>query len=184
MSLVLRKTTCDDFPYAETISMWYKLAAKEKGTGIAQRAPEYLKDKMKEGNAILGFYNDELVGFCYIETFENKSYVSNSGLIVKENHRGKGYAKKIKEEVMSLVRSKYPEATVFGLTTSEKVMKINSDLGYYPTCFDKLTSDQAFWKGCSSCTNYHILQEKNQKICLCTAMIAPPTTPKSIPNEK
>ena len=41
---------------------------------------------MKSGNAVIAL--DEhlnLAGFCYIETWEEKKYVANSGLIVDPN---------------------------------------------------------------------------------------------------
>ena len=50
---------------------------------------------MKSGNAVIAL--DEhlnLAGFCYIETWEEKKYVANSGLIVDPKFRGQGLAKK------------------------------------------------------------------------------------------
>ena len=84
-----------------------------------------------------------------------------------------GLGKKIKKEIFTLARDKYPEAKVFGITTSNAVMKINSDLGYRPVSFSELTDDKEFWKGCNSCPNYDILQRNDQKLCLCTGMLAP-----------
>jgi hypothetical protein len=52
-------------------------------------------------------------------------------------------------------------------------MKINSELGYKPVTFSELTQDEAFWEGCTSCPNYSILQQNQQKLCLCTGMLAP-----------
>ena len=52
-------------------------------------------------------------------------------------------------------------------------MKINSELGYIPVTFSELTQDAEFWKSCSSCPNYDILQAKERKVCLCTGMLAP-----------
>ena len=52
-------------------------------------------------------------------------------------------------------------------------MKINSELGYKPVTFSELTQDEAFWKGCQSCTNYDILTRTERKMCLCTGMLAP-----------
>jgi hypothetical protein len=52
-------------------------------------------------------------------------------------------------------------------------MNINYELGYKPVSFKELTDDEEFWKGCSSCSNYDILNRNDHKLCLCTAMIAP-----------
>ena len=53
-------------------------------------------------------------------------------------------------------------------------MKINSDLGYEPVPYSELTQDEEFWKGCTSCVNFEILQSKERKNCLCTAMLWDP----------
>jgi hypothetical protein len=53
-------------------------------------------------------------------------------------------------------------------------MKINSDLGYEPVTYSELTTDEQFWNGCKSCVNYEILQSKEKKNCLCTAMLYDP----------
>jgi hypothetical protein len=71
-----------------------------------------------------------------------------------------------------LSQDKYPEARIFGITTSLAVMRINSDLGYRPVTFSELTQDDAFWNGCRSCPNYDILERNQRRMCLCTAMLA------------
>jgi GNAT superfamily N-acetyltransferase len=71
-------------------------AAKVRGTGIAKRTHEYVAQKMKEGKAIIALAGTEFAGFCYIESWGNKEYVANSGLIVVEKFRGHGLAKRIK----------------------------------------------------------------------------------------
>lgn len=159
--------------YAKEICKQYEISAKDRGTGIATRTPEYIASKMAKGDAVIALLGEELVGFCYIESFEAKKYVSNSGLIVVPKFRGQGISKKIKEVAFNLARENYPGAQVFGITTSAVVMKINSDLGYIPVTYSQLTRDEAFWKGCASCSNYEILKSKEYKMCMCTAMLAP-----------
>jgi len=173
MSLIIRVATASDNIFASEISELYKLSAKERGTGIATRTPEYISSKMRHGNAVIVLFDGECAGFCYVETFSNDSYVSNSGLIVKTKFRGMGLARKIKDAAVNLARDKYPKAKLFGITTSDVVMRINNELGYIPVPLYKLTSDDEFWKGCSSCRNYDILQRNNRKMCLCTGMMAP-----------
>lgn len=161
-------------PYVETILNTIADAAKVRGTGIARRTPEYITSKMQEGKAIIALHGEEFAGFCYIETWGNKQFVANSGLIVVEKFRGHGLAKKIKERAFQLSRERYPDAKIFGLTTGLAVMKINSELGYKPVTFSELTDDEAFWKGCESCVNYDILQRTGRKHCLCTGMLYNP----------
>ena len=150
-------------------------SAKARGTGIAQRTPEYVANKMLEGKAVIALHKDGTwAGFCYIETWSHGDFVANSGLIVAPQYRKAGLAKAIKHKIFELSRTKYPEAKLFGLTTGLAVMKINSELGYEPVTYSELTQDEEFWKGCKSCVNYDILTMKDRKNCMCTAMLFDP----------
>lgn len=172
----IREAGKEHLSYAGAICHLIEEAAKVRGTGIAKRKPSYIKQKMKDGKSVIALTSDKLVaGFCYIESWgTGKNYVANSGLIVAPGFRGLGLAKKIKEEIFLLSRKRFPEAKMFGITTSPAVMRINYSLGYRPVSFDHLTDDESFWKGCQSCTNFDILQRTNQKHCLCTAMLYDP----------
>lgn len=162
--------------FAERICDEMALSARARGTGIAKRSPDYIRKKMEEGKAIIAMSDSgEWAGFCYIETWEHGRYVANSGLIVAEAFRRSGLAKRIKQEIFSLSKSKYPDSKIFGLTTGLAVMKINSELGYEPVTYSELTSDDDFWAGCKSCVNYEILMSKERKNCLCTAMLFDPS---------
>ena len=161
--------------FAQIICDEMAASAQARGTGIAKRSPEYIKDKMREGKAVIASSNDGIwAGFCYIETWSHGEYVANSGLIVAPAFRKGGLAKAIKKEIFALSRKMYPEAKVFGLTTGLAVMKINSELGYEPVTYSELTQDEAFWAGCKSCVNYDILMSKERKNCMCTAMLYDP----------
>ncbi len=153
-------------------------SAKVRGTGIAKRKPEYIESKMLEGKAIIALDGDVFVGFCYIESWGQKQFVANSGLIVKPEYRGRGIAKMVKKAAFHLSRERFPEAKIFGLTTGLAVMKINTELGYRPVTFSELTDDEQFWKGCQSCVNYDILQRTGRKHCLCTGMLYNPAWEK------
>jgi len=161
------------YQYAQVICDLIAESAKHRGTGIAKREPAYVKKKMESNKAIIALKGTELAGFCYIETWGHGEYVANSGLIVNPKFRKQGLAREIKKVAFDHARNKYPAAKVFGITTSGTVMDINSELGYRPVPFSKLTQDDAFWKGCQSCPNYEILQRNNRTKCLCTGMLAP-----------
>lgn len=161
--------------HADVISHMIEDAARKRGTGISKRPPEYIRRKMMEGKAIIALADLETVaGFCYIETWGHNKYIANSGLIVNEDFRKHGLATQIKEAAFDLSRKKYPDAKLFGITTSLAVMKINSDLGYRPVTFSELTTDEEFWKGCQSCPNFDILTRNQRSNCLCTAMLYDP----------
>ena len=164
----------EHMPYAEKICTLIENAAKQRGTGIAKRKPEYIRQKIMDGKAVIALCGDDLAGFCYIETWSHGKYVANSGLIVSPDYRKSGLARRIKAKAFELSREKYPDAKLFGITTSLAVMKINSDLGYKPVTFSELTTDEEFWKGCKSCPNYDILTRTKRKMCLCTGMLADP----------
>lgn len=160
--------------YVQTILDTIEAAAKVRGTGIAKRTPEYLEQKMKEGKSIIALDGTQFAGFCYIESWGNRQYVANSGLIVDERFRGHGLAKRIKQKAFALSRTMYPDAKVFGLTSGAAVMKINTELGYVPVTFAQLTDDEAFWRGCQGCVNYDVLTRTDRKYCICTAMLFDP----------
>jgi hypothetical protein len=165
--------------FAQIICDEMESSAKARGTGIAKRSPEYIREKMREGKAVIAFTEEGIwAGFCYIETWSHGEYVANSGLIVAPPFRKSGLAKNIKKKIFDLSQRLYPGAKLFGLTTGLAVMKINSDLGYEPVTYSELTQDEAFWAGCKSCVNYEILMSKERKNCMCTAMLYDPKDQK------
>ncbi|NQY68659.1 MAG: GNAT family N-acetyltransferase [Flavobacteriales bacterium] len=164
---------------AQEICDLIETAALKRGTGIAKRSPKYIQEKMSEGKAVIAIGEEgDLAGFCYIETWQHGKYAVNSGLIISPNYQGLGLARKVKNRAFELSRKKFPEAKMFGLTTSLPVMKINSDLGYRPVTFSELTEDESFWKGCQSCVNFDILTRTERKHCLCTGMLFDPKAEK------
>ncbi len=163
------------YGYADEICEEIFLSARERGTGIARRTPEYLKQKMSAGKAVIALTNDKrFAGFSYIESWGGKEYVANSGLIVAHQFRGMGIAMKIKRKIFKLSRELFPDAKIFSITTGEAVMKMNHKLGFRPVTFSALTKDEEFWKGCQGCRNWHILESNDFKMCLCTGLLYDP----------
>ena len=160
-------------------------SARIRGTGIAKREPAYILSKMKDGKAIIALDGDKLAGFCYIESWgKDKNYVANSGLIVLAGYRKSGLGKQIKKAAFELSRVKFPEAKLFGITTSLAVLRINHALGYRPVHFSQLTNDVEFWSGCKGCINYPILESTSRTNCLCTAMLYDPEEKKQQENSQ
>lgn len=166
--------------YVDTILSTITAAAKVRGSGIASRTHEYVATKMRERKAIIALtHAGEFAGFCYIESWENKQYVANSGLIVVEKFRGHHLATRIKQTAFTLSRLRWPGAKIFGLTSSGAVMRINTALGYVPVPFAELTQDDEYWKGCGTpehpcCINCDILARTHRKYCVCTGMLYDP----------
>jgi hypothetical protein len=161
--------------YADEICEEIFLSARERGTGIARRTPEYIIEKMMAGKAVIALSEDgRFAGFSYIETWGGKEYVANSGLIVAHAFRGIGLAMKIKSRIFQLSRERYSKAKIFSITTGAAVMKMNYELGFRPVTFAALTDDPEFWKGCQGCRNYGILESNDYRMCLCTGLLYDP----------
>ncbi|MGI5848163.1 MAG: GNAT family N-acetyltransferase [Candidatus Cryptobacteroides sp.] len=161
--------------YVDEILATIEEAANIRGTGIAKRKPEYLALKIREAKAVIALKGDRFAGFSYIETWEDKHYVTTSGLIVHPDFRGLGLAKRIKDMTFSLARTRWPHAKIFSLTSGAAVMAMNTQLGYKPVTFEELTEDEAFWKGCDGCINVDVLRRTDRKYCICTGMLFDPT---------
>ncbi|XCI75306.1 MAG: argininosuccinate synthase domain-containing protein [Flavobacteriales bacterium] len=174
MEIKVRVAQADDVGYASLICQQIEESAKSRGTGIAQRDPGYVKTKIINGNAVIAFCNEQLAGFSYIEVFQEKQFVANSGLIVFPEFRQQGLAKLIKLEIFKLSREKFPQAKIFSITTSVSVIKMNTELGFIPVAFKQLTQSDDFWKGCQSCTHYDVLTRNQRKMCLCTGLLYDP----------
>lgn len=161
--------------YADEICEEILISARERGTGIARRTPEYVSEKILAGKAVIAIAEDgRFAGFSYIETWGGKQYVANSGLIVAHGFRGIGLAMRIKRRIFQLSRELFPDAKIFSITTGAAVMKMNYELGFRPVTFAALTDDPEFWKGCQGCRNYSILESNEHRMCLCTGLLYDP----------
>lgn len=162
--------------FAEMICQEMEVSAKARGTGIAKRSVEYIRNKLMKGEAFLALHNATLkiAGFCYIEAWDHGKFIANSGLLIFPEFRNHGLASKLKEFAFRKSRERHPDAKLFGLTTNSSVMRINSELGYRPVTYTELTDADSFWNGCQSCVNYPVLMSKSKKNCLCTAMLFDP----------
>lgn len=170
--MYVRVAKADDAQYSALLCEWYEESARMRKTGIAKRNPVYLERKMRNGNAVIAFDDDDqIAGFSYIETYEDEKFVVNSGLIVRLDLRSSGIGKEIKQAVFALSRTKFPKSKIFSITTSLAVMRMNTKLGYKPVTFSELTQSDEFWNGCKSCKNYTILMENERKMCICTGLV-------------
>ena len=161
--------------YADEICEEILISARERGTGIARRTPEYISEKILAGKAIIAIAEDgRFAGFSYIETWGGKEYVANSGLIVAHAFRGIGLAMRIKKKIFEHSRKLFPNAKIFSITTGAAVMKMNYELGFRPVTFAALTDDPEFWKGCQGCRNFEILEANEHRMCLCTGLLYDP----------
>jgi GNAT superfamily N-acetyltransferase len=167
----IHRATAELSYLAQGISDLIAEAARAKDSGLALRAPDFIARKIQEGKAIIALDGQVIAGFIYIESWQNDLFVSHSGLIVNPAYRGLGLAHTLKQAAFDLGRHMFPRASMFGLTTSKVVMRINSELGYRAADFSEITTDNDFWKGCESCQNFDILTRTGRKNCLCTSMV-------------
>ena len=166
-----------DQQYAEEISKETELSAIARGSGIAKRTPDSIREKLTSGKAVIAVAKSgKWAGFGYIDVWANGEFVSNSGLIVAPEFRKGGVAKAIKQKIFALGRKLFPAARIFSTTTGLAIMKMNAKLKFETVTFNELPHDKAFWQGCRSCVNFDILMRKNFKNCLCTAMLFKPAS--------
>ena len=170
--------------YVDTVLDTIEAAAAVRGTGIAKRSHEYVTQKMREGKVIIALCGEEFAGFSYIESWGNKQYVATSGLIVADKFRNMGLAKRIKYAAFQLARLRWPKAKLFSLTSGSAVMKMNTELGYFPVTFADLTDDEAFWRGCNGCVNQDVLIRTQRRYCICNAMLFDPEDKRCLMVEK
>lgn len=172
----VRKANVKDLSLAKEIVHEIAESAKTRSTGITDRTPRYIKEKIMEGKAVIAYTKKgNWAGFCYLEVWDHQKYVANSGLIVRSEYRNEGLARQLKEFSFNLSRQNYPEAKIFGLTTSSKVMKINNDLGYTQVSYSELMEDEYFWRGCKKTgVNYPILITKHKNNYWCKTMVYKP----------
>ncbi|MFL5787389.1 MAG: N-acetyltransferase [Flavisolibacter sp.] len=170
--LVIRVSNKNDLRYVQTIVNEIELASTDPSTSILKRSPQLIASKLENGEAIIAVTKSGTwVGFCYLQLWSEGKFVANCGLVVAPAFRRIGVANLIKKQIVALSREIYPQAKLFGLTTSLAVMKINSDLGYKPVTYSEITTDTGFWAGCRNCPNHAILEKRKGKNCLCTAML-------------
>ena len=202
MDIKIMVATSEHLKYAEAICQEIYVSSLERKTGIANRTPEYIKEKMLAGKAVIALAFPEgqdgasenasadapenasaqapetaepqFAGFSYIESWGGKSFVATSGLIVAHAFRGMGIAKKIKEQTFLLSRRLFPDAKIFSITTGAAVMKMNYEFGFRPVPFSELTDDPEFWKGCEGCRHFDILKSHDYKMCICTGLLYDP----------
>ena len=94
--------------YVDEILKTIEDAARDRGTGIAKRKPDYIAKKMMEGKAVIAMKGDVFAGFCYVECWEHGEFVANSGLIVKKEFRQQGLARRIKKKALELSQELFP----------------------------------------------------------------------------
>ena len=176
MEIIVKVAGEADCRYAEEICEEIYLSSLERKTGIAKRTPEYIKEKINAGKAVIAVTDTgEFAGFSYIESWGHKTFVANSGLIVAHPFRGMGIAKRIKEQTFMLSRKLFPDAKIFSITTGAAVMKMNYEFGFRPVPYTELTDDPEFWKGCEGCRHFDILQSHDYKMCICTGLLYDPS---------
>ena len=79
--------------FAEEICKAIEETARHNGTGISKRTPEFVKDRISEGNAVVA--TDEagnFAGFSYMKPWGREHFVYNARLVVKPEHRENGLA--------------------------------------------------------------------------------------------
>ncbi len=171
-TIIIRLAIVSDFCFIDQIVKEIESTSLNTEAGICKRSPEFVSQKINEGNAVIAVSNTgDWVGFCSLESHEDNKYVSSCALIISPSFRRCGIAHRLKREIGFLAKKKYPNAILFGLTTSETVIRINKQLNYHEVPYNNITMAESFWQSCSTCKHYPVLLKNAKTNCLCTAMI-------------
>lgn len=175
MNFEVRRAVEKDLILAPSIVEEINYWARFRTTGVVGRTAAYIEDKIKEGKAFIAFSpTGEWVGFCYLEVWEHRRYVANSGLIIKPEYRKSGLAKKLKEVSFRFTRKTYPQAKIFSLTSKPSVMQINLALGYKSVSPQYLFEDSDFVNGCRDVVDYPDMTAKHKNDGNCFLMLFDP----------
>lgn len=169
--IVVRPATAEDVGLAPAASALIRAAAREND--IAERSVEWLRAKIEHDRAVVALRGEELVGFGYWSEWEGGRFISHSGLVVQPELRGYGLGRRLKAILVEASRRTFPKATLMSLTTSPQVKALNLSFGFRVVPLDRLTKDEAFWKGCETCRNYAAVRARGERCC-CEGMILEP----------
>lgn len=169
--VVVRPATASDAHLAAAASELIRGAARDND--IALRSVEWLRQKIEHERAVVALRAGELVGFGYWSEWEDGRFLSHSGLVVRADLRGQGLGRELKAILVAESRRAFPHATLMSLTTSPQVKALNQSFGFRVVPLERLTKDEAFWKGCQTCRNYAQVRERGERCC-CEGMILEP----------
>lgn len=152
----VRIATPDDYKYITEIIDELANSAAQRGIRIARRAPEYIIGKMDNKLAAIATDADtgRWVGFSCLEVWEHKKYVTGTALIISPKYRNTGISRKIKHLLFQHYLENYPDATLFSITKSEAVIRINKELGYIKVPNSVVLNDVLFLTGNNCLLNY------------------------------
>ena len=153
---IVKIASVEDYKFSEAIVKSINESAQKRCVNVPQRSASYINEKMRNGLAVIAVtpeHNDWL-GFSYIEVWEHRQYVANSGLIVKDEFRGIGISKDIKLKIFNLSQEKFPFATLFSLSSNSTVIRANFELGFRIVSFEEMLCDECFLKGFNCLVDY------------------------------
>jgi N-acetylglutamate synthase-like GNAT family acetyltransferase len=93
--------------YAHGVCSMIEEASKDKNTALALRTVDYISEKIRSEKAIIALNNEQVIGFCYIETWEHGKFVANSGLIVSPAYRKTGLQTRLKKWLSNCLKNSF-----------------------------------------------------------------------------
>ena len=167
----MRDSGPEDVRFVEAAGELIRAASREHR--IVPRDPAFLREKIEHARAALALEGDALVGFGYWSDWEGGRFVSHSGLVVDDAHRGRGLGRRLKERLLESARRALPGASLMSITVSPAVKTLNLALGYRPVPLEALTRDPAFWAGCAPCPELDAARAAG-KLCCCEGFLLAP----------
>lgn len=104
--------------------------ATSEGTGNVQSDGEYIKDLTDAYTVYLLLVGVEIVGMVYMtENTAYKDTVYVSGFVISKDHRRKGYASEMMDQVKALYK-KSAKYLMLGVTTKSPAVKVYDKAGF------------------------------------------------------
>ena len=170
-SVDVRIADAGDRSYAAHAAEMIRRAARDND--IAVRQESLLLSKIESEQGVLALDGKRLVGFGFYSVWQDGTFVSHSGLVVHEDFRRHGLARRLKECLFAASRRRFPRAATMSLTASPIVRALNLSLGFREVPLSELTSDPEFWEGCLACRNHAEICLQGKRCC-CEGMLLDP----------
>ena len=152
----VRIATSDDYKYVTEIIDELADSAAKRAISIARRAPEYIMNKIDNELAVIATdaNTGQWVGFSCLEVWEHEKYVAGTALIISPSYRNTGISRQIKRVLFHHYLENFSNATLFSITKSQTVIRINEELGFNKVPNSEVLNDTLFLTGNNCLLNY------------------------------
>lgn len=121
-----------------------------------RNVPTLLKERVDAGQAAYILLQDKIIAFNALWETDHPDWAEQGSLWVHPNHRGKGFAREVKQELYQLIRT---DQSTFVITHHDGAVKLAKSFGMIEASVD--TWDAAPWDAtCGKCDRFETVKEK------------------------